>query len=330
MHDNDDQTSLATLEKATLVAISPATSLNNPYIALATSDNTRRAYRHDIRHFETWGGRLPAQTAQIAQYLEAHAATFNPHTLARRLIALRHWHAYQGFADPTAHAVIQKTMKGIQRVHGKPTQKAHALTPSELVTLHQYLAQQGTLIATRDDALIQIGFFGALRGSELVGMRVEDITWHDAGIEILLPSSKTDPTHAGQRCVIKPGKETLCPIRALTDWLAKSGIEQGPIFTRIRKNDKIGMNSLNPLSVTAILKARAKQAGLPQVAQLSSHSLRRGFATSAALAGERLQTIMRDCRWKSPHIAMGYIEQADQMTDHASAKILDSINQIKT
>ncbi|MHB1221223.1 MAG: site-specific integrase [Gammaproteobacteria bacterium] len=328
MHDNDDQTSLATLEKATHVAISPSASLNNPYIALATSDNTRRAYRQDIRHFEKWGGQLPAQTAQIAQYLEAHAQILNPHTLARRLIALRHWHAYQGFADPTAHAVIQKTMKGIQRVHGKPAQKAHALTPRELVTLHQYLELEATLTATRDDALIQIGFFGALRGSELVGIRVEDITWHTTGIEIMLPSSKTDPSHIGQRCVIKPGKEILCPIRALTDWLAMSAIKQGSIFTRIRKNDEIGINALNPLSVTAILKTRAQQAGLPQMTRLSSHSLRRGFATSAALAGERLQTIMRDCRWKSPHIAMGYIEQADQLTDHASAKILNSINQI--
>ena len=85
-------------------------------------------------------------------------------------------------------------------------------------------------------------------------------------------------------------------------------------------------NALNNPYITPILKIRAEQAGLTHIGQLSSHSLRRGFATSAALAGEPVQTIMRDGRWKSVSIAISYIDQANQVTHHASSKILDTLN----
>ncbi len=304
-------------------------SLNNPYIALATSENTRRAYRQDIRHFLVWGGQLPASSEHIAHYLETHAAALNPNTLARRLIALRHWHTYQGYDDPTLHPAIKKTLRGIQRVHGKPAKKAHALTPAELLDLHQHLANEASLTAARDDALFQIGFFGALRGSELANIRIEHLTWHATHLEIVLPNTKTDATHAGQRCIITKGEATLCPLQALTHWLTQSNIQYGPIFRRIRKNDELGHTALNPLSITTILKTRAEQAGLTHINQISSHSLRRGFATSAALAGEPVQTIMRDGRWKSVSIAISYIDQANQVTHHAGSKILEAINDNK-
>src|SRR5579862_8956618 len=69
----------------------------NPYLKAATSDNTRTAYRHDVRHYENWGGKLPATPESIVEYLQAFAMAKNSRTLARRLVALRHWHTYQGF-----------------------------------------------------------------------------------------------------------------------------------------------------------------------------------------------------------------------------------------
>src|SRR5437868_13666933 len=79
------------------------TWVTNPYLAAATSDNTRKAYRSDIRHYEQSGGRLPATSEEIIHYLQNFAAKLNSRTLARRLIAIKHWHQYQGFTDPTAH-----------------------------------------------------------------------------------------------------------------------------------------------------------------------------------------------------------------------------------
>ena len=88
------------------------------YIIAATSDNTRRAYQSDIRHFIDWGGLLPTSAEIIMNYLQQYATNLNPRTLVRRLTALKNWHIYQGFTDPTAHPLIRKTLTGIKNVHG--------------------------------------------------------------------------------------------------------------------------------------------------------------------------------------------------------------------
>lgn len=299
--------------------------LANPYISLATSDNTRKAYQHDIRHYESSGGKLPATPSMIASYLESFAAILNPRTLARRLIALRHWHTYQGFPDPTTHPAIKKTMTGILRVHGKPKDKARAITPDELARIHKYLINQDSLVAARDDAILQIGFFGALRRSELVAIHYEHIAWDKSGIEILLPTSKTDPTHEGQYCAIPYGNNTLCPILALKNWLERSQIKSGAIFRRITRGDQLGQDALTPLSVNHLLKKNADNAGLPDTETLSSHSLRRGLATSAARAGAPLQAIMRAGRWKQTNTVMEYIETSARFTENAAASVLHTV-----
>lgn len=297
----------------------------NPYLQAATSENTRKAYRHDIRHYENWGGRLPATPECIVRYLETYAPTLNPNTLARRLIAIRHWHTYQGFADPTSHPMITKTMTGIQRIHGKPKAKARALSHQEMQHLAAYLEEIGTAASVRDKALLLVGFYGALRRSELVAIRVEEIEWKEDGIEILLPTSKTDPTHSGQYCAIPRATQGECPVNALEAWLMLSHIQAGAVFRRLSSNEKIGTTPLTPLSVNHILKQRAKQAGLRDIDSLSSHSLRRGLATSAAKAGAPLQAIMRAGRWKQTDTVMEYIEEGERLVDSAAGLVMGKL-----
>lgn len=113
------------------------------YIHAATSNNTRKAYQSDVRHFINWGGLLPASPESIVNYLHQHATVLNPRTLHRRLTAIKQWHLTQGFADPTSHPYIRKTLTGIKNTHGKPKDKAPALTLDDLKKLFQpYLNQQ--------------------------------------------------------------------------------------------------------------------------------------------------------------------------------------------
>ena len=152
-----------------------ATTQINPYIHASTATNTREAYRSDIRHFEKCGGTLPASIQDVINYLQSHAQILNPRTLSRRLTALKQWHTYQGFDDPTSDPLVRKTLKGIMNVHGKPKEKAAALTLDELQQLAAHLERENTLIAHRDSALFQLGFFGAFRRSELILIRCEHI-----------------------------------------------------------------------------------------------------------------------------------------------------------
>ncbi|GEM_PF-4785956 len=92
--------------------------LPNTYYHAATSHNTRKAYQADIRHFERSSGSLPAKTDDILRYLHTFAAQLNPRTLSRRLTAIKHWHTYQDFDDPTNSPLVRKTLQGISNTHG--------------------------------------------------------------------------------------------------------------------------------------------------------------------------------------------------------------------
>lgn len=305
--------------------LTQSTWVSNPYVALATSDNTRKAYQSDIRHFENWGGRLPANPEAIVIYLQHHAQTLNPRTLSRRLTALKNWHLYQNFPDPTVHPAITKTLAGIVRTHGKPKEKAWPLAPEGLLKMVQRLQKDGSLIASRDNALLQIGFFGAFRRSELVAIQIEDLNWMEEGIEILIPKSKTDPNHIGQFCAIPFGDGDLCPVTALKHWLEKSHIKSGPIFRRIFLNNEIDIHALSALSVNIILKKYAHACKLPYADRLSSHSLRRGLATSASQSGAGLPAIMRQGRWKQVNTVMEYIEATERFKENAASSIMQNI-----
>lgn len=313
------------IQKSTEQSINPW--VNNVYIKAATSQNTRMAYQSDIRHFEAWGGKLPAKPEMIAQYLQHFAASLNSRTLARRLTALKHWHTYQGFPDPTAHPAIAKTMAGIHRIHGKPKDKAYPLTPDDLLRIAKYLRSDDSLSALRDNALLQIGFFGAFRRSELVNIHIEHIAWKEQGIEIHIPQSKTDQEHSGQFSAIPYGKGFLCAVTALKEWLTAANIHSGPIFREIKKSGMIKPQSLTPLSVNHILKKRAEESGMTNASELSSHSLRRGLATTASLVGANIAAIMRQGRWKQVNTVMEYIEASERFSENVSIKILQTMGE---
>jgi len=304
----------------------PAISwVSNPYLAAATSYNTRKAYRSDIRHYEQSGGLLPATPEAVVNYLQAFATRLNSRTLNRRLIALRHWHTYQGFVDPTKHPLVEKTMVGITRTHAKPKEKAPALTPEDLQRIIEWLHQDASLTAIRDSALLQIGFFGALRRSELVNICYEHIRWEQEGIEILLPSSKTDQTHEGQYCAIPYGNALFCPVKALKLWFHESGINEGPIFRRIIRNKVVAKSALTPLSVNHIIQRCAHGANITNANQYSAHSLRRGLATSAARAQTPIHVIMRAGRWKQVNTVMEYIEASERFSENAAVNVLQKM-----
>lgn len=299
--------------------------LSNRYQIAATSDNTRRAYQADIRHFENWGGQLPATTEGVLRYLHAFAETLNPRTLSRRITALKQWHRYQRLADPTEAPIVGKTLIGIARLHGKPKDKAPPLLPEHLIQIADYLVAQSTLAGFRDNALLQVGFLGAFRRSELVAIRIEDINWQPAGIEILIPKSKTDQFSEGQYCVIPNGTDELCAVHALKAWLTKSDIKEGYVFRRIHRSNKISDLHITADSVNEILKKRAFGANIDNAIDFSSHSMRRGLATTASRDGVSLPAIMRQGRWKQVGTVMEYIEAAQRFEENAAGQILQKL-----
>lgn len=111
-------------------------------------------------------------------------------------------------------------------------------------------------------------------------------------------------------------------MRALDHWLSQSKITAGPIFRGIDRWEKLQKNALTPLAVTLIIKRWSKACNLTDAANYSSHSLRRGLATSASYKGASLTSIMRQGRWRHVNTVLGYIEEGQRFEDNAAAKIM--------
>ncbi len=146
------------------------------------------------------------------------------------------------------------------------------------------------------------------------------------GVEIMIPRSKTDQTGEGQCCAIPYGKQNLCPVRALDHWLNQANITDGFIFRKINRWGKLGDQSLTPIAVTQIIKKRAKECGIPNANEFSSHSFRRGLASTASQKGASLKSIMRQGRWRHVGTVLGYIEDGQRFNDNAAATALQDIS----
>src|SRR5262249_18032116 len=160
--------------------------------------------------------------------------------------------------------------KGICRVHGL---RADAATPLDIEMLGRIIdAIPDDLAATRDRALLLVGFFCALRRSELVALAVEDLDRRRDEWIVKVRRSKTDPFAKGQYVQLPAFQGPHCPTNALAKWLSTVGISEGAVFRTIRSGGKVGAGLPAP-QVGAILRARALEAGL-DVHGLSAHSLR--------------------------------------------------------
>lgn len=297
----------------------PVTPPSLNYVHRATADQTRTAYRSDIQHFLQWGGVLPTDTGSIIRYCESYAESLKPSTLQRRIIALRQFHRYQGFADPTAHPLVEKTLRGIANTHGSPKKQAPALLLDSLSQLLAYLDTEKTLAACRDAALFSLGFFAALRAQELLKLERENVRFEDQGLLITLPRSKTDQSGEGQYCAIPKLDTQYCPFVLLDRWLRQAPLSSGLLFRAVTKSQKLQERSMSTQGFNHVLRHRAKQAGLRDAETLSSHSLRRGFATSASASGASFKSIMTQGRWRHEGTVLEYIEAGQRFNDNAAS-----------
>lgn len=284
------------------------------YQQAARRASTTRRYAQAIEHFEmVWGGLLPTSSESVARYLATYAPTHSSSTLRTHLAALAQWHQQRGFVDPTKAAQVRDTLRGIQALHPQPVKQAAALGLKELedcivgLELELHGAEPGVrLRAARDRALILMGFWRALRGDELCRLKVEHIKVQAHGLEIFLPSSKTDRSNRG-RILTLPALKRLCPVVAYEQWLASSGLQSGSVFRSIDRWGHLGELPLNANSLSRLLRHAFVRGGSAQPSY-SGHSLRRGFATWASRNQWSSKALMEYVGWRDIQSATRYIE----------------------
>lgn len=305
-------------------ALGDALDAARDFALASKSDATRRAYAADWRDFSGWcvdmcQQSLPAQPAILAAYL-AHLAErkLAASTIRRRLAAIQYAHKAKGLTPPTADVNVQAVHAGIRRRLGtSQTQKAPATAKAIAAMLKRI---PDTLTGKRDRALILIGFAGAFRRSELVGITVEDIARQPEGILVRLGKTKTDQEGRGAVVPVPQGTR-LRPVESLDGWLAASGITSGPIFRQVRKGGSVSLEPLTPQSVALIVKKLARVAKLDP-ALFAGHSLRAGFVTSALETGADVFAAADQGRWRKLETVREYDRRAKAFKNHAGKGFL--------
>ena len=201
---------------------------------------------------------------------------------------------------------VRSTMQGIRRTHGKRKKQAQPLLKDDLLETLVLIDRQKPVKAARDRALLLLGFAGAFRRSELVAVRIKDIKHVDSGVEIFLPHSKTDQQREGDTKFIPCANGVRCPVLALAEWLAVSGIESGFVFRAVDRHDNVSETALTAQSVRLIVKKSVERVGGKKSA-VSAHSLRSGYITQAAIAGHQIWQIKLVSLHNSDTVVSGYI-----------------------
>lgn len=139
-----------------------------------------------------------------------------------------------------------------------------------------------------------------------------------------LPRSKTDPSGEGQHCAVPKLDSELCACRALAEWQRVSGIRSGHLFPSINRWQQMNAKPLSIYGLNHLLRRWAEAIALPDAALVSSHSLRRGMATSASIAGASIKSIMRQGRWRHEGTVLQYIEAGQKFEDNAASAIFNN------
>jgi integrase len=215
--------------------------------------------------------------------------------------------------------MVTNTMKGIRRTNGTaPAQKAATLIDDIRAMVN---ATDSGLIGVRDRALILLGFAGAFRRSEVVGLSVEDCVFGKDGLTVTLRRSKTDQAGAGRKIGIPYGSNPeTCPVRNLQSWIEQTGISGGPLFRSISRHGQVQPGALSGIDVARVVKKLAQRAGL-DAAKYAGHSLRAGHATSAAIAGASERSIMNQTGHRSVQMVRRYIRDGSLFRENSAGKL---------
>ena len=278
---------------------------------------------------------LPAAAETIALWMSALAmGEAGRKPLARASInqalsAVIFYHRDAGHPFDRKHRVIARTWAGISRTKAKTdtVRKAKPLLATDLRDIIEKLSPD-IPIEARDAALLSLGWAAALRRSELVGLDWQQrgagtgtVVLDERGIMITLMTSKASQDAAEQ--IVAPKADMPAACHALETWASLASLEPGqPVFRPIDQHGHISTERLTGRSVARIVKVRMRRLehkrgktrkdAKAAVALFSGHSMRAGYATSAAAKDVPSYRIQAHTRHKSADMVNGYIRDADR------------------
>ena len=276
------------------------------------SNNTLRAYQSDFRDFAAFCiknglSSIPTQPKILAIYITHLSKTSKFSTLKRRIASISVIHKLKGHYLDTKHPIIMENLHGIRRTLGSRQKAKKPILINDLKLIIKAIDKK----KIRDKALILIGFAGGFRRSELVNIDYQDVEFVPEGVKILIKRSKTDQSGEGNiKAIPYLDNQEFCPVIALKNFINVKfeNLKDGKIF------------NLSDKSVALIIKRYAEKAGLDST-KYAGHSLRSGFATTAAEFGVEERNIMAMTGHKTTQMVRRYIHEANLFKNNALNKI---------
>jgi integrase/recombinase XerD len=335
-------------------------STQNPAIATAleaASENTRIAWASDWSVFRAWALgrasqwfpqeserlRLPVLPEVLVRFItemvegECGQGGRSIATVRRYLSTLSTLHRLLDVPDPTKAQIVRNTLKARTRRSGGQTQAA----PLRWEQVQQVIeVLPNDLPGLRDKTLLAVAHNSLARRAELVAIDVADVQFIEDGVAtVALRPTKTNLEAE------RDYRFLAAPTTALVkEWLARSGLREGPLFTGIQRSGKARLTNgqrsmaralrdhgkrLTPAHVSQIVKlaiARVAQAQGDLVVDASSptekrrallayardysgHSPRVGAAQDMAAAGVSTAAILQAGGWSDERMVKRYIRR---------------------
>jgi integrase/recombinase XerD len=244
------------------------------------SKNSLDAYRRDLRGFVQWLElKVPAradlhavQAGDISAYFAARAADSKPSTANRRLSVLRRFYQlalrqHQVAADPCLKLPTAK----------QPTRMVHTLTEAQVEALLE-APDVNTPLGLRERTMLELMYASGLRVSELVDLKIVELSLNDGVLRITGKGAKTRLVPFG------------APARA---WIERYVKEARGIILNGQQNDALFVTGRGgPMTrqmFWILVKKHAARAGI--TGPLSPHTLRHAFATHLLNHGADLRVV---------------------------------------
>lgn len=241
------------------------------------SKNTLVSYRLDITGFADWLEKqsislMQANEADIQHYLAARFPTSKPRSISRLIASLRRFYRHalrEGTitVDPTLQIEAPKLPRSLPKSLNEDEVEALLNAPD--------ITQP---IGLRDRAMLELLYACGLRVSELVGLRVTEVSLQEGVIRVTGKGSKTRLVPMGEEAV---------------EWLARYLKDARPVILQKRLCDSMFVThrgeAMTRQAFWYLIKRYALQAGISK--HLSPHVLRHAFATHLLNHGADLRVV---------------------------------------
>lgn len=285
----------------------PGFGIDNPaaaYISSMHSEKSKKSVRSTLNQVSkilgaesfkdcNWSNLRREHVQVIIEVLikrELAPATVNNYLTLIKGVMIEAWQKKQIDADAL------ERIRTIKRVRGSRLSTGRALARTELREIVESIDSE-TIKGVRDIAIITVLAGCGLRRSEAVMLDYSSIDFSERSLKVLGKGNK-------ERLAYLPE----IAYNALLKWISFRGTEEGALFLRVRRYDKLEFSRITSQAIMEILETRRIHAGIDK---FSPHDLRRTFATRMLENGEDMLTV-RDAMGHSSVTTTEAYDKRDQ------------------